>query len=163
MPPRRAPPPRRVPLHLPVLTGRGSPPHREVAGTAFTLHHFDARALALAFAVEASELSVVVVLGSVEVQPGRERIAPAALVEDRGELDHLRYVVRRLAPDVGFENSKPLDVLFERPGVVLGDLPGVPTLAASREFELVVTLIGVRGEVTDVGDVEDVANVEALP
>ena len=72
-------------------------------------------------------------------------------------------MVRCLAPDVGLDDPQPLQVGLEVPGVLLGDLPGGPVLAAGRDLQLVVALVGVGRQVPDVGDVDDVPDAEALP
>ncbi len=72
-------------------------------------------------------------------------------------------MIGRLAPDVGLDHSQSAEIGLELPGVPLGDLPGVPVLSARRDFQLVVALVGVGGEVAHVGDVDDVAHPPALP
>lgn len=64
--------------------------------------------------------------------------------------------VRVKHPQVG-------QVCLERLGVVLSDFPDRAPLAPGRHLELVVADVGVGGQMTDVGDVDDVANIKVLP
>src|SRR5579859_4482398 len=163
MPSGRAAAPRRFPLHLALLARRRRPPDREVRRIPLALDDFDARPGLLASQIQPGQLAVAAVLGRVEVEPGRQPVAPARAVEDLGEPDHLRDVVGGLAPDVGVDDPQPRDVGLEVPGVPRGDVPRAAVLPAGGELELVVANVSVRGQVPDIGDVDDVPDPQALP
>jgi len=46
---------------------------------------------------------------------------------------------------------------------VLGDLPDRPAFTLGGQLHLVVTHVGVRGQMPDVGDVDDVTDLMFLP
>ncbi len=141
MPARSATAPRRIPLHLPVLARSRGAPHCEVSGIPLALGHLDPHSCLLAGQVEPGERAVAADFGRVEVQAGWQPVAPATGFEDLGEPDHLRDVISRFAPDVGLDDPQSAEIGLELPGVALGDLPGVPVLAARRDFQLVVALV----------------------
>ena len=63
----------------------------------------------------------------------------------------------------GSSDPEPPEVALERLGVAPGDLPGVRALPAGGHLHLVVTLVGVGGQMAHVGDVDHVAHPVALP
>ena len=103
------------------------------------------------------------VSGRVEVKARRQRVAPAASIEYLRERDHLCDVIGGLAPDVWLDDPEPRQVPLELAGVLRRDRPGVRVLAAGREFELVLALVSVGGQMADVGDVDDMPDLESLP
>ncbi len=80
-----------------------------------------------------------------------------------GELDHLGDVVGCDRPFRGLGDVQPLDVRFEHRSIVRGDVPDRFLLGSRGLFHLVVARVGVAGQVTDIGDVDDVAEIVTLP
>ncbi len=163
VPPGCADPPGRLPLHHPLpAVGEGAP-QREIGLVALALHRVDPGPLEHALEVEPGQLAVVGLEGGVEVQAERQRVAVAAFLEGAGELDHPGDVLGGLGPVVGRGHVERRQVVPVGLGVVAGDVLHRTPLEAGRLFDLVLALVGVLDQVPDVGDVDDVADVDAPP
>ena len=162
VPAGKAPSPRAVPLHLALLARRRELPQREVRGQPL-LAEFDALAGFEAVDVEAREVAVVVLLRRVEVHAVRRRVRVALALDVGDELDLLADVVGRAAEDRRVLDVQAGQVLEEVVGVELRDLPRGLAGAPRALLHLVFAGVGVRREVSDVGDVHHVAHRVSVP
>ena len=155
-------PPGRLPLHGPARLAEPAAPEREVRGIALALDRLDA-SLADALPVEQSQAAVVLAPAGIEVEAAREPVCVTLGLQDPDELDHLRHVVAGARIDGCRQDGQAPDVVHEGLGVGLGDLLHAASFAQSRDQHLVLSLVLVRGQVADVGDVHDLAHLVALP
>lgn len=146
--------PGRVPLHD-VLFWRLLP-QREIGGVALLGVDVHARSRDVVVQVRvARELAVAGELGNVEVYAVARFVAVALIHERFHEFQHIRYVVGGFGDDFGAADVELVDVREEEGSVVLRDLPGRHARLFRRLFHLVLALVRVRGEMTDVRDVHD--------
>src|SRR5262249_11244524 len=152
VPARKPDAPRARPLHLALLTVRAELPEREVGGAAL-FSQIDARAGPQPRQVEPREVAVVAELRRVEVDPVARSVRKALRLDALDEGDLLRNVIRRLAPNDGLEDVEPPQIIAERLGEELGDLPrGLPRTPGAG-LDLVLAGVRVRGQVSHIGDV----------
>ena len=136
-------------------------PQREVGRMTLLLAHLDARAsLEILEAVagqlpvgrEARDLEVHVAVALVGVSFGDQ------VLDDR---QHLRDVVRRARVDLGRADAELLDVGEEELRVLSRDLERVELLAPRPGLDLVLPLVRVVLDVSDVGDVHHLVDLVA--
>ena len=128
------------------------------AGFFFPSSTVDPRPRLQLLLVEQRELPVVGELADVEVHvPTRDVGEPPGL--DAGDqVYHVLDVLGGPADDGGHGAAEKLEIAEERLGVELRDLPHGGSLLAGALQHLVLALVGVTGEVTDIRDVHDVAD-----
>ena len=113
--------------------------------------------------VDRRQRAVVVDGRRVEVQAGWEHVGVPPLLQSAGERDHPLDVVGRLRPHPRRQDVQAVEVLLEEALVPLGELPHRPALPLGGLLDLVLALVGIGQEVTNVGHVDDVVDVVALP
>ena len=164
VPARKTHPPRAGPLHLALLIGGRKLPQRKVGGVAFAFGHFHASAGLEARYVQPGELAVVGELRRVEVYPVAGDLVGVSLFGKRADqIDLFGDVVGRAAPNSRLENVQASHVVAKRVPMCLGKLPDVLALAPGADDHFVLALVGVAGEVADIRDVHNVADVVAGP
>jgi len=99
--------------------------------------------------------------GNIEVNRAVGLVGVAVGQDALDQADHVGHVFGRAGIDHRGSQSQGLDVLEECLREGLDDLPGGHALLAGALADLVLTLVGVGGHVPDVGDVHDVADLEA--
>src|SRR5262245_3859993 len=155
MPAGEADSPGTRPFHLPLLILRAELPEREVGRVAL-FPEVDARAGPETRHVQSREVPVVAELRRVEVDAVARAIGKTLRLDALDEGDLLGDVIGRLAPDTRVQDVEPSQIVAERLGVELGDLPrGLPGSPRAR-FDLVLAGVRVRGEMAHVGDVHHV-------
>ena len=159
MPAGRALAPGAVPFHLPRFARRGLAPDGEIGGVALALDRVDAP---LAFIRDgAGKTTVIRNSRNVEIEPAIEFVA--VLVCDLlAPGDHRLDIFGRARMLFGLD-VQPREVAFEILLIELCDVPGGLALLRRHALHLVFALIRIRGEVADIGDVDDVGEPIALP
>ena len=160
MPARRASAPGRIPFHLAILAGRRFAPDREILRMALAGDGIDPP-----FALVIGDAGEAAVIGHgrhVEIKAAVEFVAMKRR-DLLGKGDHLGDVIGRERKARRFADVEVLQILLEHRGVMGGDIPDAGGARARGRFHLVVAGIGVRGQVTDIGDVDDVGEGVALP
>ena len=149
--------PGRIPLERLVLKlGLGEPEHKVVlVALVRVLFHALADADGEVFFLVLVENVVFFELGGIKVDVAALDIGIASIEQLRDDLDILVDAAGR-----GLDNIRPLDVelaavVKEGIGIELGDLHDGLVLAAGALEHLVLSLIGIRGQMADVGDVHD--------
>ena len=159
MPARCARPPRRLPFHLALLARRRAPPDREVLRMALARDGVDP-----AFALvrnRTRQAAIVRHARRIEIEPAVDQVA--VLFDRLREGDHLRDVLGRDGPLGGRIDVEPRDVGLERLRIVRRDLPDRLGLGRGGLLHLVVAGIGVRGQMADIGDIDDMFGRIPLP
>ncbi len=158
VPARVAPAPRRVPEHglVPELGPRE--PQHEVVGVALALVHGDARPGAQVLPVEQREPAVAGELRDVEAEIAPGLVGVPARLETADEVDHVGDVFGGPADHVGHAAPEQAEVAEERPREEVGDLPDRAPLLTGALLHLVLAVVRVVGEVTDVGHVHHVTD-----
>ena len=159
MPSRRAHAPGRIPFHLPLLTRRGLAPDGKIGRMALAFHGFDPP---FPFIGPGARKAAVIVHGrNVEIEPAIQLIT--VLVGDGlRKLDHLRHVFRGDRPFSRLADVQRRDVRPVSLGVMSGDIPDRLGTFGRHLLHLVLTGIGIVGQVPDIGDVDDVSELVAL-
>ena len=152
--------PRTVPFHLPCLARRCLAPDRKIGSVALAFYCFDP-ALAL-FSYRASKPPVIGDCRHVEIEAGVEFVA-MPVGNALCEIDHLVDVIGRHRPLGRLADVERLHVRPIGFGVMLGDVPDRLRLGRSHLFHLVFARIAIVGQMTHVGDVDDVGELVALP
>ena len=109
----------------------------------------------------ASERSIIGHARRVEIQPAFKQIA--VFLDYLCELDHLQNMIGRDGPFGWWLDVEPRHVGLERVGIMRRDLPDRFGLRRRRLLHLVVAGIGVRRQMADIGDVDDVLGRISLP
>ena len=157
MPARGAFAPGRVPFHLTFFARRGSAPNREVRCVTLAFDIADA-AFDWARGV-AGEAAVIRDGRRIEIEAGRQRIA-MLFGDALTKLDHLLDMFGGDGPASWLVNVQGVDVALESLRVVRGDVPDAPAFACGRGFHLVIPGIGIRGQVANIGNVDDVRHLQ---
>jgi len=158
VPARKSTTPGRLPLLLALHALGGELPDREVRGIALLRDLLDTPAFALAGQGQAREVCVGGKAARVVVDPVAGAIGEALLLEAQRQGDLLLDVLCGLAQNLGIEAAQSpavLDPLFRVLGRNIGRLATGP---GGGLLHLVFARIGIVGEVTDVGDVDDVGH-----
>ncbi len=161
MPAGEAPPPRRVPLLLPLHPRRGELPEGEVGRVALGVHVLDPAAGGQLVEVEARELGVAREGGDVEVHAIVDDVGVASLLQRLHHGDLLVDVGGGSRHPVGLQAAETAPIGFPLGRVALGDLGRRLPRSGRRRLQLVVALVGVRDEVAHVGDVGDEGDLVA--
>ena len=161
VPAREAAAPRRVPLLLARDAGRGQLPEGEVGRVPLVLDALDPTTGGQLVEIEPRELRVAGEGRDVEVHAVGDHVGVASVLEGPHHRDLLGDVRRGLRQEVGLEAAQPTAVVGPLLGVELGDLRRRLAGRCGGLLHLVVTLVGIGHEVTDVGDVRDVGDVVA--
>ena len=106
--------------------------------------------------VEPRQVAVAFQARGVEVDAVGGAVGEALALDVGDEGDLLGDVVGGARPDGGRQDAQALQVALEGVGVEGGDVPGAAAGAPAALFHLVLAGVGVRGQVADVGDVDDV-------
>ena len=158
VPARRAAAPRRIPFHLAGFARRRGAPDRKIGGVALAFHTLDP-----SFALIGTGARQPAVVGHrthIEIQPAIQPVAVLRL--DRlPPCDHCIDIVGR-ARMLRLANVEPRQIGLEHRLIMPRDVPGRFAFTAGRLLHLVVARIGVTGQVADIGDVDDVAELVAL-
>ena len=151
--------PRTVPFHLPCFARRCLAPDGEISRVALALDRVDA-ALAV-LGDSACEAAVILYRRDVEIEPAFEFVAMFRrnLLAPR---DHRLDVLGRARVLLGL-HGETRKVVLEIFLVKFGNVPRALVLARRHLLHLVLAFVGIGGEVTDIGDVDDVGKLVALP
>ncbi len=150
--------PRRVPQHGLVLELRLREPQREVRRVFLALVHRHSGAGPQVLLVQEGQPSVAGELADVEIDVAAGLVGEPVLLDAGDQVDHVLDVLRGPADDGWRQASQELEIVKEGAGVELRDLPDTAPLLAGALEHLVLALVGITGEVADVGDVHDVAH-----
>ena len=155
-----APAPRRVPEHGLVLELRLREPEDEVRRVLLALVHGDPGTRLQVLLVQEGELPVPREPADVEVHVSARDVGEALRLDPGDQVDHVLDMLGGPADHRGRRAAEQLEVAEEGLRVELGDLPDGLALFPRALEHLVFALVGVPGEVADVGDVHDVADGE---
>ena len=111
--------------------------------------------------IEAGKLAVAGEGADIVVDGVAGFVAVALIHQSLHEIDHLGDVVGGAGDEFGFGNIQAVKILHEDLGVEGGDLHRVFLLFARGLGHLILALVGIGGEVTDVGDVHAVFKIVA--
>lgn len=128
----------------------------------FALDHFDARAGFEPLHVQARQRSISLEFRRVKIDAVAGGVCEAIAFQF---LDHAQLfadVVCGFAPDRGFKNIEPFEVLAERGCVRFGNLPHAAVFALGADLHFILALILIIGQMPHIGDVHDVAHAESV-
>ncbi len=162
VPARKAGAPGTLPFHLPMFAGRGEFPEREV-GNAFLLAKLDPLARFQSRLVEAGEETIVRLQAGVEVDSVRCPIGKSVFLDVDDKLDLVLNMIGRAGKHRWHFHVQARHVVDERVGIDLGDFPRRLAGPARALFHLVFAGVGIRCQVSDIGDIHDVAHRVAIP
>ena len=159
MPAWRAFAPWAVPFHLPRLTRWSLAPDCKVGSVAFAVNCFYA-ALTI-FSFSPRKCAVISYCGGVKIQAAFQLVA--VLVGNTvGVLDHRRHIIGRNRPMCRLADIERLYVIPIRLRVMFGDVPDRLRFFRCHLLHLVLTRIGIIGQMADIGDVDNMGEFVAL-
>ena len=153
--------PGRIPFLLSLHTGLGKFPDREIGRVALTGDLGDAPAAFLTSQVESRELRIAVEFRGVEVDSVRQGVGVPRPLEPLAEIDLLGDVLGGPAQHVGCQTAQPRDIVYPFLRIACGNLSSALTRLARGDLHLVLTGVGVIGQVAHIGDVDDVSHCVA--
>ena len=159
MPSRRAAAPWAVPFHLTVFARGGLAPDRKIGGMALALDGLDPSFSLVS--LRTGKCAIARDGGGIEIEPAIEFVT--MLVGDAfRKFDHLRHII---GGDRPFGRLADVQCFYIGPigfGIVAGDVPDRLRLFCRHLFHLVLTGISIIGQVTDIGDVDDMGKLVTL-
>ena len=153
--------PGRVPEHHLVFVLALCEPQHEIRGVLLPLVHHDPGSRPQLLLVQQGELPVVGKLADVEIDVAPRGVGESLFLQPGDQVDHFLDMLGGLADDGGHGAPDETEVPEERPRVEVRDLPHRLALLPGALEHLVFALVGVPGEVTDIGDVHHVTDLEA--
>ncbi len=160
VPARIAASPGGIPDHGLALEFAPGEPEDEVPGVLLVRIRFHPGLLIL-LTLQQRELPVIGKLCGVEVDVSAGVVGVTGILDPLDQIDHLLNVRGRTAHHGGPPDVEAIDVVEERFREEVRDLPDALALLPGTPDDLVLTLVGVVGEVTHIGDVHDVLHLVA--
>ena len=148
-----------IPLHD--VVGLVGDPQGEIPGIAAPLVDLHPCAGLLPLQIKARKAGIVGELAGIKDHADLGAVGIAFLLQALDEGNLIGDVLGGPADDVRPLDVRPLDRAEELILVEPGDLPGRLALPPGADFQLVLTLVGVRGHMAHVGDVHHVPHVIA--
>ena len=159
VPAGRAPAPGRIPLHLPRFACRSLAPDCKVSRIALALDAFDAALSILGHG--AGQAPVIGDGRNIEIKPALQLVA--MLVRDAfAPLDH-RIDIFGGARVLFRLHIQPRQIALKILLIEARNVPSALALARGHALHLVLAFVGVRRQVADISDVDDMGELVALP
>ena len=134
-------------------------PEREVFGIALVFGRFDPPPALQFLHVAAAQLAVLLVGRDVKVDIAVHLVGVPLLNQFLCHLDLLGDMSRGPRGDVGALHAEPVHIAKIDVGVLFGDLHRFQLFDLGLFLQLVLALVGVVGQVADVGNVLDIPHV----
>ena len=162
MPARETTTPRAIPFHLTLFVFRAEFPQRKIGGIAF-FTQFHAAARLDRITLDTCQITVVILLAGIKVNAVAGAVGVTVFLDATDEIDLFCDMVGCFTPDCRFQNIQGAEIVLEGSGEAVCDLPCRFTGFTAAFFHFVFAVIAVRHQMADVGDVNHVTHVVAIP